>query len=130
MGRPLAGPLAGYLKAVWPEISGSVFGRFSAKLGPQTPLERRVSSCSAGCTKNQPGTPILRPLRGTKKSDQTAFTYPFRGWGHIPAPTGSRRRHGQWEPRRGRWELGFGLNAGGKRLVAVLNNVAEPHGRG
>jgi hypothetical protein len=44
----------GHLKAVWPEIVGSVFGRFSAKLGPKTPLERRGSSCSAGCTRNQP----------------------------------------------------------------------------
>ncbi len=40
-----------------------VFGRFSAKLGPKTPLERRGSSCSAGCTKNQPRRPILRPFR-------------------------------------------------------------------
>ncbi len=59
--------LPGYLKAVWPEFFGSVFGRFSAKLGPQTPLERRGSSCSAGCTKNQPGRPSLRPFRGAKK---------------------------------------------------------------
>ncbi len=43
-----------------------VFGRFSAKLGPQTPLEQRGSSCSAGCTKNQPRRPILRPLRGVR----------------------------------------------------------------
>ncbi len=42
-----------------------VFGRFSANLGPKTPLERRGSSCSAGCTKSQPRTPILRPFRGT-----------------------------------------------------------------
>ncbi len=35
-------------------ILGLVFGRFSAKLGPKAPLERRGSSCSAGCTKNQP----------------------------------------------------------------------------
>ena len=45
-------------------IFGSVFGRFSAKLGPKTPLERRGSSCSAGCTKNQLRRPILRPFRG------------------------------------------------------------------
>ncbi len=44
-------------------ILGPVFGRFSAKLGPKTPLERRRSSCSAGCTKNQPRRPILRPSR-------------------------------------------------------------------
>ncbi len=43
-------------------ISGSAFGRFSAKLGPKTPLDRRGSSCSAGCTKNQPRRPILRPI--------------------------------------------------------------------
>ncbi len=29
------------MESVWPEIVGSVFGRFSAKLGPKTPLERR-----------------------------------------------------------------------------------------
>ncbi len=57
----------GYLKAVCPQIVGSVFGRFSAKLGPQTPLDRRGSSCSAGCTKNQPGRPILRPFHGANK---------------------------------------------------------------
>ena len=57
----------GYLKAVWPEIIGPVFGQFSAKLGPKTPLERRGSSCSAGCTKNQPRRPILRPFRGNSE---------------------------------------------------------------
>ncbi len=57
----------GCLKAVWPEFPGSVFGRFSAKLGPKTHLDRRGSSCSAGCTKNDPGRPILRPFRGAKK---------------------------------------------------------------
>ncbi len=44
-----------------------VFGRFSAKLAPKTPLERRGSSCSAGCTKNQPRRPILRPFRGNSE---------------------------------------------------------------
>ena len=34
---------------------------------PQTPLDRRGSSCSAGCTKNQPDTLIIKPLRGTTK---------------------------------------------------------------
>ncbi len=43
------------------ELFGPVFCRFSAKLGPQTPLDRRGSSCSAGCTKNQPRRPMLRP---------------------------------------------------------------------
>ncbi len=42
---------------------GPFFGRFSAKLGPKTPLERRGSSCSAGWTKNQPRRPILKPFR-------------------------------------------------------------------
>jgi hypothetical protein len=46
---------------------GPVFGRFSVKLGPKTPLERRGSSCSAGCTKNQPPRPILRPFRGNSE---------------------------------------------------------------
>ena len=44
-----------------------VFGRFSAKLGPKTPLERRGSSCSAGCSTNQPPRPILRPFRGNSE---------------------------------------------------------------
>ena len=48
-----------------------VFGRFSAKLGPKTPLERRGSSCSAGCTRNQPRRPILRPCRGFSVDSQT-----------------------------------------------------------
>ncbi len=39
-----------------------VFGRFSANLGPKTPLERRGSSCSAGCTQNQPRRRILRVI--------------------------------------------------------------------
>ncbi len=43
------------------------FWRFSAKLGPKTPLERRGSSCSAGCTKNQPPRPILRAFRGNSE---------------------------------------------------------------
>ncbi len=45
-------------------IVGLVFGRFPAKLGPKTPPERRGSSCSAGCSTNQPRRPILRPFRG------------------------------------------------------------------
>jgi hypothetical protein len=53
-----------------------VFGRCSAKLGPKIPLERRGSSCSAGCTKNQ-GAPegpggALRFLV-TPKSDSADF---------------------------------------------------------
>ncbi len=42
-------------------------GRFSAKLGPKTFLERRGSSCSAGCTKNHPPRPFIRPFRDAKK---------------------------------------------------------------
>ena len=38
-------------------IFGSIFGRFSAKLGPKT----LGSSCSAVCTKNQARRPTLRP---------------------------------------------------------------------
>ena len=63
----------GYLKAVWPEICGSVFGRFSAKLGPKTPLDRRGSSCSADRTKHQPRRPILRS-RNRKVGNQMGTT--------------------------------------------------------
>ena len=48
-----------------------VFGRFPAKLGPKTPLERRGSSCSAGCSKNQPRRPILRPFVAIRNSEIT-----------------------------------------------------------
>ena len=32
------------------------------KLGPETPLDRRGSPCSTGCTQNEPRRLILRPL--------------------------------------------------------------------
>ena len=40
------------------------FDRVSAKLGPETPLDRWGSACSAGCTANQPRRPIIRPFCG------------------------------------------------------------------
>ncbi len=69
----------GYLKAVWPEISGSVFDPCSAKLGPKTLLDRRGSSCSAGCTKDQPRRTILRPLRGANKIRPDCLQVPSFG---------------------------------------------------
>ncbi len=42
---------------------GSIFGRYSAKLGPETPLDRQGSSYSAGRTENQPRRPVLKPFR-------------------------------------------------------------------
>ena len=63
---------AEYLKAACPEICGSVFGRLSAKRGPQTSLERRGSYCSAGCTKTQPRRPILKTCRGDKNIRRVA----------------------------------------------------------
>ena len=70
------------LKAVWPGIFGSVFDRFSAKLGPKASLDRRGSSCNAGCTKNQPGRPILRPFLGTKSKRPDCLQAP-----RVPPPT-------------------------------------------
>ncbi len=87
-GRP---PRTRYLKAVWPEIFGSVFGRFSDKLGPKTPLERRGSSCSAGCTKNQPGRPIPRPFHGSPKIPPGCLQVP---------PTSKEGRKGRGPPHR------------------------------
>ena len=46
-------PLYGYLKAVLLEFVGQVFGWILAQLVHKTPLDRRGSACSAGCTKNQ-----------------------------------------------------------------------------
>ncbi len=40
----------------------SMFGRFSAKLNPKTPLDRRGSSYNSGCTTNQPRRLILKPF--------------------------------------------------------------------
>ncbi len=68
--RALAICNQGFLAVHWQFgilIFGRVFGGFSAKLGPRTSLERRGSSCSAGCTKNQPPRPILRPFRGSSE---------------------------------------------------------------
>ncbi len=48
------------------------------QLGPKTPLERRGSSCSAGCTTNQPPRPILRPFR-LKTKNKIKYIRPFRG---------------------------------------------------
>ena len=97
-------------KAAWPEIIGSVFGPFSAKLGPQAPLERRSSFCSAGCTKYQAGRLILRPCRGTKKNcGQIAFRYPvmqvgpraYAGWLQVPrSETGAELNLGGLPPPR------------------------------
>ena len=44
------------------------------KLGPKTFLERRGSSCNAGCPEDQPpSNPFLRPFRTLKNPGQTAF---------------------------------------------------------
>ncbi len=92
------GETSGYLKAVWQEICGSVFGRFSATLVSQTPLERRGSSCSAGCITNQPRRPISKaiskrskiPARlpsGTQLRTSLRITRnPGRGLSHAPPP--------------------------------------------
>ncbi len=61
-----------------------VFGRFSTKLGPETPLERRGSSCSAGCSKIQ-GAPD-GPRRGPGGAQGPG--------GAIRAPEGLRRGPG------------------------------------
>ena len=52
-GEIQGGELAGYLKAIWPDIFGSVFGLCSAKLGPTTSLERRPTA--AHLAKEVPG---------------------------------------------------------------------------
>jgi hypothetical protein len=74
--RPHFPEAPGLGKAVWPETCGPVLGRFSAKLGPKTFLERRVSSCSADCTKHQPGRPIIMPFRGAEKLRPACFQVP------------------------------------------------------
>ncbi len=73
-------------------ISGSVFGRFSAKLGPKTLVERRGSSCSAGCTKNQGAPEGPRRGRGGVLQGPSG---PRRGFGGAPeGPSGPRRGPG------------------------------------
>ena len=52
------------------------FGRSSATLGPKTPLDRRGSSCSEGCTNNLPGRQILRPFRGAQQIRPDCFQVP------------------------------------------------------
>ncbi len=46
---------------------GRLSAEFRPNLAPKTPPEGRGSSCSAGCTKNQPRRPILRPFRGSSE---------------------------------------------------------------
>ncbi len=41
--------------------------------GPKTPLERRGSYCSAGCTYNQAGRPMLVPFRGANNFRPDCF---------------------------------------------------------
>ncbi len=55
---------------------GSGFSRLSAKFGPKTFVERQGSSCSAGCTKNQSGRPILKPYRGATKCRPQCLSVP------------------------------------------------------
>ncbi len=71
-----------------------VLGRLSAKLGPKAPLERRGSSCSDGCTKNQPRGPILMKAMswqfGILKSPPS--NEPLRKLSSDPTTTS----HGRW----------------------------------
>jgi hypothetical protein len=72
IGREPSGPRAAETrldpdKAQGPRGTEGVQHDTATRMRPRTPLERRGSSCSAGCTKNQPRRPIIRPFRGTKK---------------------------------------------------------------
>ncbi len=85
MGGPL-GPLGRIKIVVW------VFGRFSIKVGPKTPLERRGSSCSAGCTKKQGAPEGPRRGPGGARRALRAPEGPPRGpGGALRAPEGPRR---------------------------------------
>jgi hypothetical protein len=86
---------AGYLKAVWPEICGSVFGRFSAKLSPQNPS--RTTGLVLQCRLHQQSAPQTNskaiswhqqiPARlpsGTQHRDPIVFFWPsvfLEAWG-------------------------------------------------
>ncbi len=50
--------------AVWEVPDGVDFRSAFGELGPESHLDRRGSSFSARCTKNQPRRPVLRPFRG------------------------------------------------------------------
>jgi hypothetical protein len=84
--RGVTSSVTGYLKAVWPAITESVFFRFSAKLGFKFP-ERRVSSCPAGCTQNQPGKPIFIEFRGPNKLRPDRLQAPSLYLSFRPPPT-------------------------------------------
>ena len=72
IGREPSGPRAAETrldpdKARGPRGTEGVQHDTATRMRPRTPLERRGSSCSAGCTKNQPRRPILRPFCGPKQ---------------------------------------------------------------
>ena len=54
-----------------------MFGRFSAKLGPKTRLERRGSSCSAGCTKISLADPCKDHFEAVQNSERTPSNEPL-----------------------------------------------------
>ncbi len=56
----------------------SVLGRFPAKLGPKTPLNRSGSTNGVECTKNQHRRPILIPSRGGRFEDLTNMCFSRR----------------------------------------------------
>jgi hypothetical protein len=49
-----------------------------ALLGKNNRISTDVFFKSSGCTKNQPGIPILRPFRGTNKSQPDCLQVPSR----------------------------------------------------
>ncbi len=76
---------SGALAVVWVGLQGEVWSpeesmlvRFTAKLRPETPLDRRVSSYSAGCNKNQPRRRVPGRFRGFDR--MTAGTVSLLGY--------------------------------------------------
>ncbi len=70
---------------------GSVFGRFSAKLGPETPLDRRDSPS----TKNMPGSPLQGYFVSMSKYPLDVAThFALAGEGRLSLAELSRRHAG------------------------------------
>ena len=76
----------------------------------KAPLERRGSSCSADCTKNQPGRPILRPCRGAKQIRPECLQVPRLGRPHgmVNQAPGFWRIFGPLGPTAGPGNIGTG----------------------
>jgi hypothetical protein len=108
---------------------GRLLAFFLAKLGPETPPDRRGSFYSAGCTNNQPRRSVLRRVRGRvlvlPDSRLHAKVWQVGVPGHPPGGTGKPPKSIGIVPRRApdRWMLSEPTTAVGDRTGRPLRVI-------